>query len=172
MKPALDPLNLPLRDIHLPPAPSWWPPAPGWWLLGVALIVLPTLALIGWQRHRRGRLRRAALRELAALHEHTADPRRVAVEAEAIMRRVSLALDPAQRYVATTGEAWLARVHAIAPGFEDQALASELLRAPYAARSGIDAVALIAALERWIRALPTSARRLRELAGPEARADV
>ncbi|MBP6325901.1 MAG: DUF4381 domain-containing protein, partial [Dokdonella sp.] len=20
-----------LRDIHLPPDPSWWPPAPGWW---------------------------------------------------------------------------------------------------------------------------------------------
>ena len=24
-----------LRDIHLPPEPSWWPPAPGWWILFV-----------------------------------------------------------------------------------------------------------------------------------------
>ena len=27
-----------LRDIHLPPAPSWWPPAPGWWLLAFVLL--------------------------------------------------------------------------------------------------------------------------------------
>ena len=26
-----------LRDIHLPPAPSWWPPAPGWWVLAALL---------------------------------------------------------------------------------------------------------------------------------------
>lgn len=24
--------NLPLRDVQLPPAPSWWPPAPGYLL--------------------------------------------------------------------------------------------------------------------------------------------
>ena len=27
------PDTLVLRDVHVPPAPSWWPPAPGWWLL-------------------------------------------------------------------------------------------------------------------------------------------
>jgi len=34
-----DPLQQ-LRDIHLPPEPSWWPPAPGWWLLVLALLTL------------------------------------------------------------------------------------------------------------------------------------
>jgi hypothetical protein len=24
-----------LKDIHLPPDPTWWPPAPGWWLLAL-----------------------------------------------------------------------------------------------------------------------------------------
>ena len=32
--------ELPLRDIHEPPAPPWWPPAPGWWIvLGIVLLV-------------------------------------------------------------------------------------------------------------------------------------
>src|SRR5262249_43714601 len=34
-----------LRDIHLPPDPSWWPPAPGWWLLAIALLVLAAFAI-------------------------------------------------------------------------------------------------------------------------------
>ncbi len=29
----MEPTQLPLRDIHLPPEISWWPPAIGWWLL-------------------------------------------------------------------------------------------------------------------------------------------
>lgn len=34
-----------LRDIHLPPDPSWWPPAPGWWL--IALLVVAGLVYAG-----------------------------------------------------------------------------------------------------------------------------
>ena len=41
--------ELQLRDIHLPPEPSWWPPAPGWWLLAAilvaAIVVLTPLIL-------------------------------------------------------------------------------------------------------------------------------
>jgi len=29
--------SLPLRDVQLPPAPSWWPPAPGYLMIGAAL---------------------------------------------------------------------------------------------------------------------------------------
>ncbi len=43
-----------LRDVHLPPAPSWWPPAPGWWLALVA-VLLAVAVLLWWRRrtHRR-----------------------------------------------------------------------------------------------------------------------
>ncbi|HMM75831.1 MAG TPA: DUF4381 family protein [Gammaproteobacteria bacterium] len=164
MPAPIDPAQLPLRDIHLPPPPSWWPPAPGWWLLGLLLVGLPAALLLGRHLRRRGALRRRALGELASLRARGGPPGLVAAEAALLLRRVSLALDPARRHVAATGSAWLARVRSIAPGFEDAALAELLLRAPYAAQTELDASALLAALERWIRALPRSPRRLRELA--------
>lgn len=167
MKSAPDPLALPLRDIHLPPPPAWWPPAPGWWLLGAALVLLPLLVTLGWQWRRRSRLRRAALQELAALRGRT-DSTQLASDAALLLRRISLALDPARHHVALTGDAWLARLRAIAPGLEDPDLADALLRAPYAAQVPVDGSRLLTALERWIRALPTSARRQRELAAAPA----
>lgn len=53
-----DPLQQ-LRDVHLPPDPSWWPPAPGWWLLAAAAV-----ALLAWFVYRLMRTyrRRAPIR--------------------------------------------------------------------------------------------------------------
>jgi hypothetical protein len=149
-----DPVNLPLRDIHLPAPPSWWPPAPGWWLLAALSIALP-LAWLGWRRLRqRTALRRAALRELDALRQRVREPARLAQEASLLLRRVSLAFDPTRAHVTVTGEAWLARLRALAPGLDEERLAEALLVAPWAAEAEFDAPALLAALERWIRALP------------------
>lgn len=168
MPAPVDPIELPLRDIHLPPPPSWWPPAPGWWLLGVLIVVVP-IVVLGWLHwRRRSALRRRALREVAALRARGGSPAQIAAAVALLQRRVSLALDPARLHVAATGADWLARVRAIAPGFESAALGDTLLRAPYAAQADVDTSELLAALERWIRALPGSARRLRELAAAPA----
>lgn len=164
----IDPAQLPLRDIHLPPVPSWWPPAPGWWLLAVLLVVAPTVLLLWFGLRRRGALRRRALRELATLRARGGSPAEIAAAVALLQRRVSLALDPARHHVAATGAAWLARLRAIAPGFEAAALGEALLRAPYKAQAELDTSALLAALERWLRALPRSRRRLRELAAAPA----
>ena len=163
--PAIDPLNLPLRDIHLPAPAAWWPPAPGWWLLSAIAVLVPLLGLLWFAQRRRTALRRAALGELAGLQALAADPARYAAAASLLLRRVSLALDPQRRHVTLTGDAWLARLRAIAPGLEDPALGTALLTAPYAPHSTLDASALQPALERWIRALPVSRRQLRTLAG-------
>ena len=42
------PDTLVLRDVHVPPAPSWWPPAPGWWLLA-GVVVLVLLGIVAWR---------------------------------------------------------------------------------------------------------------------------
>ncbi|AWH18993.1 DUF4381 domain-containing protein [Stenotrophomonas sp. ZAC14D2_NAIMI4_7] len=45
---------LPLRDVALPPAPSWWPPAPGWLMVMAAVLaVLAVIVVIVVRRHRR-----------------------------------------------------------------------------------------------------------------------
>lgn len=49
--------SLPLRDVHLPPVPSWWPLPPGWWLV-LAVLALCALAWCAWRVHRRRQRRR------------------------------------------------------------------------------------------------------------------
>ncbi len=50
------PGELVLRDVHVPPSPSWWPPAPGWWIVAGA-VLLAALAVFVWLQHRRRRMR-------------------------------------------------------------------------------------------------------------------
>ncbi len=95
---------LALKDVHLPPAPTWWPPAPGWWLLPVALVVA-VLAVRGVRRLRR---RRASTHwgdwfddAVRAVPE---GPARVAAISE-ILRRAARLQDAAADRL--EGEAWL-----------------------------------------------------------------
>ena len=44
----IDPLTIPLRDIHLPEVISWWPLAIGWWIL----IALPIILLLCYLLYR------------------------------------------------------------------------------------------------------------------------
>lgn len=97
------PASLPLRDIHLPPAPSWWPPAPGWWVLAAAIaVVLAVVFAIHWRRQRR----RRALQHLfddtvAAARTPSA---RVAAMSE-LLRRAARRIDPSADSLG--GDDWL-----------------------------------------------------------------
>lgn len=94
---------LPLRDVHLPPAPAWWPPAPGWWLAAGAVLLL-LAAVLGWRWHRRRRVRQ--WRAMFAAAEGAADspPARLAA-ISVLLRRAGRRLDPAADTL--QGEAWL-----------------------------------------------------------------
>ncbi len=62
------PQDLALRDIHLPPAPSWWPPAPGWWVLFGMFCLVLFVACVTYRRVRRRRVWQAQiLAEIPAL---------------------------------------------------------------------------------------------------------
>ncbi|WP_313318190.1 DUF4381 domain-containing protein [Stenotrophomonas sp.] len=95
--------QLPLRDVHLPAAPSVWPPAPGWWLLiaGV-LLVLGAYLLWMWLRRRR-RQRWLALFD-AQLQATAAGPERLAAASE-LLRRAARRVDA--NAVSLQGEPWL-----------------------------------------------------------------
>ena len=109
MNPALDPTQLPLRDIHLPEAIGWWPPAFGWWILvGAVLLGLAVWAL----RHRAGWRHRAASVELkAALAtlQGGGDPVLCAQRFSTTLKRFAMtSSDRPDRVAGLTGEAWLA----------------------------------------------------------------
>lgn len=95
--------TLPLRDVHLPPAPGWWPPAAGWWWLAGLLLV--SLAMLGWGWRRR-RLRRRAwqARFDAELGPAGDVPARLAA-ASSLLRRAARRVDP--RADRLQGEDWL-----------------------------------------------------------------
>ena len=107
-----DPLQLPLKDIHLPQVPGWWPPAPGWWML-LGLVVL-IAALCYWWRLRQQRIRRSAVHlaklELDSLqndfNSHQ-DARKFIADLSILLRRLSISAFPRTETAALTGEDWL-----------------------------------------------------------------
>lgn len=98
----MSPQQLPLRDVHLPPAPAWWPPAPGWWMLAAALLLAIVAALFVRMR-RRQRVQRWQ-RQFDAATRTGEPPAQVAAVSE-LLRRAAQRRDPAA--AALQGEDWL-----------------------------------------------------------------
>jgi len=158
-----------LRDIHLPPAPSWWPPAPGWWLLAallIAAIVVSVWLIAKHWRERRWRQRIVAeLDRIAAMHAAQPDPVKLAADVSQLLRRVSLLIEP--EAAALQGEAWLAFLdRRFEHGGEESAeqfrsdAGRALIDAPYRRADdphsrAVDAPRLLGLARSWLkRALP------------------
>ncbi len=107
-----DPLQLPLRDIHLPQAPGWWPPAPGWWI--VLGLLLSIAAIVYWWYQRRQRILRSAVNlakvQLDLLESDYAqhkDARQFIADLSILLRRLSISAFPRTQTASLTGEDWL-----------------------------------------------------------------
>ncbi|TWT20242.1 DUF4381 family protein [Luteimonas marina] len=99
----MNPLELPLRDVHEPAAPPWWPPAPGWWIVfGVLLAVVAALA---WWRWRRARRRRLAARLFDGTVAAADTPAKKIAAISELLRRAARRRDPAADTL--DGDAWL-----------------------------------------------------------------
>ena len=107
---------LPLRDVHMPPPPSWWPPAPGWWMLAAVAMVL----FLGWAawRWRKARRRRLAGRLFDQAVAAAATPAAQVAAISALLRRAARRVEPGAD--ALDGDAWLA--------FLDRGLAQDPFR--------------------------------------------
>jgi hypothetical protein len=107
----MDPEQIPLRDLHLPPDIGWWPLAPGWWLLIVlAAAGLGFMLYRLFMNWRADRARRVALRQLAVVtrsYEQSGNAVALASELSELLRRTVLAYAPRTEVAGLTGEAWL-----------------------------------------------------------------
>lgn len=148
------PEQLPLRDIHLPPAISWWPPAVGWWLL-----LAMSLALFVWAHPRRRRsLKRAALRALAAVERdfmQHGDPRRLVQELSVWLRRVAMSYGPRESTAGLTGEVWLKQLDRMT-GSRHFTLGPGRVfgTGPYEPAVDVDGRTLLRLCRAWLGSLP------------------
>jgi cbb3-type cytochrome oxidase subunit 3 len=163
--PVADPATfdqpLPLRDLHLPPPPGWWPPAPGWWLLVALVIVLLLLLFFLWQRARRLRYRRAALRQLHALEENDAlPPSALVAELSALLRRAALCAFPDESCAGLSGEEWL---RFLDRSRQEQPFSTGVGRClatgPYQREVEIERAELLRLCRCWLQKLPPMPRR-------------
>ena len=157
-----DPLQLPLRDIHLPGQISWWPPAPGW-LIILGLLLLIVVAFYWW-RHRQQRIRRSAInmakRELAGLqgeYDVHQDARQFVADLSILLRRLSISAFPRTESASLTGEAWLRFLDVPLP---EPAFTTGpgrvLIEAPYRPEvSTAELQPLVTLCELWIERLAT-----------------
>ena len=150
---ATPPAGPTLRDIHLPPEPSWWPPAPGWWVLATLLLVLLLVGAWLWRRYRRGlRQRQQVLLELNRLElQHRLDGDQVALASglHQLLRRVARRHDaPATQQ---RGDAWrrtLARMPVDAVTLDRLLVLDEQIYRP---PSAFDHAAAVTAVRQWLR---------------------
>lgn len=141
-----------LRDIHVPPAPSWWPPAPGWWLLAILVVGLLIFAFLYFYRkwqHRR--LVRALLAEFeSTVAAAPTDAPQLAAALSAFLRRLAVRGTPSAATLA--GDAWLDHLDAKLGGDEfSKGVGRALVEAPYRATADFDASALVALTRRAVK---------------------
>jgi hypothetical protein len=149
MNPAAGPE---LRDIHLPPAPSWWPPAPGWWVVAaIVLAILVYLCIKVIISTRRRRLRRAVMTELDwSIDAARGDPALLAAALSAFLRRMALRVKP--EAAAFTGERWIAYLDGQSRSDDfSRGIGRVLLDAPYQPQLRYDAAALVSLVKRCVR---------------------
>ncbi len=106
-----DPLQQ-LRDVHLPPDPTWWPPAIGWWVVALLVVAAVVWLIVKAVRayQRRAPLRQAStlLHELLAAHQHgELSAIEFLHQGNELLKRVLVRAYGYQEYAPMAGQTWL-----------------------------------------------------------------
>ncbi len=171
-----------LKDIHLPPQPSWWPPAWGWWLVAILLLAIIIFLLQKW-RQRQTRLRpiNLALKELKTFDFTVTDATQrqlLLQQVSALMRRFSLAFFREKEIADLCGRPWLDFLCENSGTVDRVALRktfAPLMFGPYAPTCDVNLKDLEKAVEMWFRNLrkqklrPVAASRKNQ---PAARGEI
>jgi hypothetical protein len=160
--PGPEPLLSQLRDIHLPmpaePALFAWAQIPAQWLTA-AMLLLALIGVLAFARWQRRRLHAAlrALRQLERRHATDGDAVELARGLATLLRQQAAACFPASRAAGLIDDEWLDFLDAHGgKGNFRHGPGAVLTSLPYRARAdaAVDAAALLALTERWLRANP------------------
>ena len=154
----MNPTELALRDIHLPPEISWWPLAWGWWLL-IVLAVLGLVALVWWWLKRPAHTQQinlsaqaSALQELDRIEkQYNNDPLGLVRELSVLLRRIAISLYGRRSVAGLTGITWLQFLdkQGGSPVFS-QRFQQALTELPYRAQGNVDVQALVQEVRQWL----------------------
>ena len=154
----MNPNELPLRDIHLPPEISWWPLAWGWWLV-LLLALLGLAALVWWWLKRPVTNQRvnisaqaSALQELERIEQqYSNDPMGLVRELSVLLRRMAISLYGRRSVAGLTGVTWLQFLdkQSDSPVFS-QRFQQALTELPYRAQGSVDVSALVQEVRQWL----------------------
>lgn len=152
----MEPQQLPLRDIHLPPAISWWPPAPGWWLLAILLPLLTWLGHWLYKRITRNTAIKAAKKLLLQIKQDSQrDNQQKLQDLSQLLRRAALSSTNRYECAGLTGAAWLTYLDRNLQGAPfSQGVGKLLAEAPYRhSQPSADEITQLANLcENWLNA--------------------
>ena len=113
---GVDPLDA-LRDIHLPSGLPWWPLAPGWWVIIFFLLLLVSIFVFLYLRHRyeKSRFRREALQQINKLQQRYQigeSQHELLAELSQLLKTVAVTRFPEQHHIAgLKGKDWLEFLH-------------------------------------------------------------
>lgn len=154
----MNPNELPLRDIHLPPEISWWPLAWGWWLV-LLLVLCGLVALVWWWLKRPVTNQRvnisaqaSALQELERIEQqYSNDPMGLVRELSVLLRRIAISLYGRRSVAGLTGVTWLQFLdkQSGSPVFS-QRFQQALTELPYRAQGSVDVSALVQEVRQWL----------------------
>jgi hypothetical protein len=162
MDPRLQQLQR-LRDLQLPPEPSWWPPATGWWLAALLLIAavawgarLVYLKVVRQRPYLRARYELDRLRH--ALEQRTIDERQFVDDANALVKRLCIHIRGESDVARLSDADWLAYLDRIAgSALFSQGPGAILGATRFAPRFDVDPGQVHAALEVLLRRLEANA---------------
>lgn len=152
------PIDLPLKDIHLPDPISWWPLAPGWWILLIVIIFfLSIIILIANQLFIPTVKKQAkvALKSIELRFQTDGNASQCIRDLSQLIRRTVLSSHTYQNAAGLTGMAWLELLDKDlnTPEFS-QGAGISLLDLPYQSQAEREnAIQLINLCRKWIKRL-------------------
>ena len=156
----MNPAEIPIRDLHLPPEIGWWPLAPGWWAIIAILVILAALGLRAlFKGLADSRARRFALRQFEqAKVEYRTHGNLVMLgtSLSELLRRTMLAYAPRAEVAGLSGDAWADWLDRDLPQplfakGEGRALLELPYRNPKADTSDVNVDAMLAAVKLRLR---------------------